>query len=61
MVIKGVTLCHWLSGYCVFKDRSAFTSSSVGKRLWWSGGSVLPLSTQVCGFKPGRSRQDFSG
>jgi len=22
---------------------------------------VLPLSTQVQGFKPGRSRQDFSG
>ena len=31
------------------------------KRLWWSRGSVLPLSTQVCGFKPGRSRQDFPG
>ena len=25
------------------------------------GGSVLPLSTRVRGFKPGRSRQDFSG
>jgi len=23
--------------------------------------SALPLSTQVCGFKPGRSRQDFQG
>jgi len=31
------------------------------KRLRWSGGSVLPLSTQVRGFKPGRSRQNFSG
>ena len=31
------------------------------KRLRWSRGSVLPLSTQVRGFKPGRSRQDFSG
>jgi hypothetical protein len=31
------------------------------KRLWWSRGSVLFLSTQVRGFKPGRSRQDFSG
>ena len=31
------------------------------RRLRWSRGSVLPLSTQVRGFKPGRSRQDFSG
>ena len=31
------------------------------KRLWWSRGSALPLSTQVRGFNPGRSRQDFSG
>jgi hypothetical protein len=31
------------------------------RQLWWSRGSVLPLSTQVHGFKPGRSRQDFSG
>jgi hypothetical protein len=30
-------------------------------RLQWSKGSVLILSTQVRGFKPGRSRQDFSG
>ena len=29
--------------------------------LRWSRGSMLPLSTQVRGFKPGRSRQDFSG
>jgi hypothetical protein len=31
------------------------------EQLLWSRGSVLPLSTQVRGFKPGRSRQDFSG
>jgi hypothetical protein len=31
------------------------------KKLRWSRGSVLPLSTQVRGFKPGRSRQYFSG
>jgi len=31
------------------------------KRLRWSRGSVLPLSTRVHGFKPGRSHQDFSG
>jgi len=29
-------------------------------RLRWSRGSVLPLSTQVRRFKPGRSHQDFS-
>jgi len=29
--------------------------------LRWSRGSVLPLSTQVRRFKPGRRRQDFSG
>ena len=31
------------------------------KRRQWSRGSVLPLSTRVRGFKPGRNRQDFSG
>jgi hypothetical protein len=31
------------------------------KWLRWSRGSVLPLSTQVRGFKPGQSCQDFSG
>jgi hypothetical protein len=31
------------------------------ERLRWSRGSMLPLSTQVRGFKPGRSCQDFSG
>ena len=30
-------------------------------RLRWSGGSMLPLSNQVRGFKHGRSLQDFSG
>jgi hypothetical protein len=29
------------------------------QRLRWSMASVLPLSTQVRGFTPGRSRQDF--
>jgi hypothetical protein len=29
--------------------------------LWWSRGSVLPLSTQVCGFKPGRPVRIFQG
>jgi len=31
------------------------------KQLWWSCGSVPPLSTQVRGSKPGRSYQDFYG
>ena len=30
-----------------------------GKRLWWSRGGMLAFSTQVCGFKPGRSRRIF--
>jgi len=34
---------------------------SLIKQLRWSSGSMLPLSTQVCGFKPGQRRQDFSG
>jgi len=30
-------------------------------RLRWSRGSMLAFGTQVCGFKPGRSRQIFKG
>jgi len=30
-------------------------------RLPWSRGSMLPFSTQVRGFKPGRSRRIFKG
>jgi len=30
-----------------------------GNRLRWSRGNVLAFSTQVCGFKPGRSRRIF--
>jgi hypothetical protein len=32
-----------------------------GKWLRWSRGSVLASITQVCGFKPGRSRRIFKG
>ena len=32
-----------------------------GERLRWSRGSVLAFSTQVRGFKPGRSRRIFKG
>ena len=31
------------------------------QRLRWSRGSVLAFGTQVCGFKPGRSRRIFKG
>ena len=40
---------------------SDFDINLYKRKYQWSGGSVLPLSTQVRGFKPGRSRQDFSG
>ena len=33
----------------------------VTRRLRWSRGSVLAFSTQVRGFKPGRSRRIFKG
>ena len=33
----------------------------VSERLRWSRGSVLAFSTQVRGFKPGRSRRIFKG
>jgi len=36
-------------------------SNNSDERLRWSRGSVLPLSTQACGFRLGQSRQDFSG
>jgi len=36
-----------------------FLKSSHTSRLRWSRGSVLAFSTQVCGFKPGRSRWIF--
>ena len=36
-----------------------FTCSNKIKRLRWSRGSVLAFSTEVRGFKPGRSRRIF--
>jgi len=44
---------RWLTGF--------WHNQAKVERLWWSRVSVLPLSTQVRGFKPGRSHQDFSG
>jgi hypothetical protein len=44
-----------------FRLMAPLISNIHEKRLRWSRGSVLPLSTQVHGFKPVRSHQDFSG
>jgi hypothetical protein len=55
--------CKWWHSF--WATRLYFPGSvhgkSLGSWLWWSRGSVLPLSTQVLGFKPGWSCQDFSG
>ena len=37
----------------------SFSCATSSYRLRWSRGSVLAFSTQVCGFKPGRSRRIF--
>ena len=50
----------WNSGEAKFLWHPGWVSR-MAKRLRWSRGSVLPSSTQVDGFKPGRSCQDFSG
>ena len=44
----------------VFNEPCFKLCKSYFKRIRWSMGSVLNLSTQVPGFKPGRNRQDFS-
>jgi hypothetical protein len=38
-----------------------FSKLNLSERLRWSRGCVLAFSTQVCGFKPGRSRRIFQG
>ena len=38
---------------------TSLDSRMLQHRLRWSRGSVLAFSTQVCGFKPGRSRRIF--
>jgi hypothetical protein len=40
-------------------ERRTLYSKKLGKRLWWSRGSVLAFGTQVRGFAPGRSRRIF--
>jgi hypothetical protein len=52
---------HSFNAECGQASKILYFSNSEYKRLRWSRGSVLPLSTQVRGFKTGRSRQDFSG
>ena len=52
-----------VSGYLLTVVRPGVNSVSILgiKRLRWSRGSVLAFSTQVRGFKPGRSRRIFKG
>jgi hypothetical protein len=40
----------WNMAIILFKQYVSYSG-----RLWWSRGSVLAISTQVRGFKPGRS------
>jgi hypothetical protein len=51
----------WSSTWMSLYQLKQWRSNMYLQRLWWCRGSVLPLSTQVRGFKPGRSRQHFSG
>ena len=54
-------LIHYMLFYYI--SRNVFSKSRVLyiyiEQLRWSRGSVLAFSTQVCGFKPGRSRRIF--
>ena len=47
-----VLFCLFYVLFCIFYIRH---------QLRWSRGSVLAFGTQVCGFKPGRSRRIFKG
>jgi hypothetical protein len=49
------------SRWCTKSWKSVVTSKGWYKRLRWSRGSVLAFSTQVRGFKPGRSLRIFKG
>jgi hypothetical protein len=46
---------------CIHDIMLNYTPTMPAKRLRWSRGCVLAFSTQVCGFKPGRSRRNFQG
>jgi hypothetical protein len=60
---------YWQSSRLDFEEsllfsggtRDFFLRGLVARRLWWSSGSTLAFSTQVRGFKPGRSRWNFKG
>jgi hypothetical protein len=43
------------------QNKKIATCNAKGQRLRWSRGSMLPVSTQACEFKPGQCCQDFSG
>ena len=68
-IIRSLRLCGWITTSVVFFSVRCVLELLVrlllgGVRFagWFrSRDSVLPLSTQVRGFKPGRNRQDFSG
>ena len=51
--VTGMTLAHFILGKFLGVVCHWFL------RLRWSWGGVLAFSTQVCGFKPGRSRRIF--
>jgi hypothetical protein len=53
-----VMMCFIVNNFGIFHLQC---HQVVRKQLRWPRGSVLPLSTQDCGFKPGRSCQDFQG
>jgi hypothetical protein len=53
--------CIELDGYIILKFYFFFSVNMIVDRLRWSRGSVLAFGTQVCGFKPGRSRRIFHG
>jgi len=60
LVSEEVSIVFSCQQYVTFKGNTTLDKVSL-KWLRWSRGSMLPLSTQVRKFKPGRSRQDFSG
>ena len=55
-----VALKNFLNAHSFYSVDEFFTCTD-DTRLRWSRGSVLALSTQVRGFKPGRSRRIFKG
>ena len=56
----GCVYCTSPCTICVLYNSSFFIQYS-WRRLRWSRGSMLVFGTQICGFKPGQSRQIFKG